>query len=95
MLKRMRVQRAINQLGLTNISIPVFQKVVVAPSGSFEIVIRLHTGASLKELEEVKGKIAVALKVDEIRLKRITPNKVQITAHYDLPQNLPIYPEEN
>lgn len=94
MLKRVKVQQAITRLGIQNISIPIFQKVAVSPSGSFSIVIRLNTGASLKKLEEIKGEIAVALRVDEVRYKRITPNKVLLTAHYNLPQSLPKYPEE-
>jgi len=93
--KRYRVQTALAQLGLTNVFIPVFQNVKVTPSGSYSIQLRLQPGTSIDELTEIKGKIAVAIRMDSVDFKKISPTKVLLLAKTSLPSNLPKYPNGN
>jgi len=93
--KRYRVQTALAQLGLTNVFIPVFQNVKVTPSGSYSIQLRLQPGISIDELTEIKGKIAVAIRMDSVDFKKISPTKVLLLAKTSLPSNLPKYPSGN
>ena len=93
--KRYRVQTALAQLGITNVFIPVFQNVKVTPSGSYSIQLRLQPGISIDELTEIKGKIAVAIRMDSVDFKKISPTKVLLLAKTSLPSNLPKYPNGN
>lgn len=93
--KRYRVQTALAQLGLTNVFIPVLQNVKVTPSGSYSIQLRLQPGISIDELTEIKGKIAVAIRMDSVDFKKISPTKVLLLAKTSLPSNLPKYPNGN
>jgi hypothetical protein len=91
--KRYRVQTALTQLGLTNVLIPVFQNIKVTPSGSYSIQLRLQPGISIDELNEIKGKIAVAIRMDSVEFKKTSPQKVMLQAKTSLPSNLPKYPK--
>ena len=91
-VKRFRVQTALAQLGLTTVIIPMFQNIKVTPSGSYSIQLRLQPGISIDELNEIKGKIAVAIRMDSVEFKKISPRKVLLIAKTTLPGNLPKYP---
>jgi len=90
MYARFLVDRAIKQLELRYLSIPVFQKVLRTPSGGFRIILKIGIGGSLEKLEEVKGQIAVAVKADEILFKKITANRVEMSARMRLPNSMPL-----
>lgn len=92
MIKRFRVQTALSQLGLTNVLIPIFQKIDVTPSGSYSIQLRLQPGISIDELNEIQGKIAVAIRMDSVEFKKISPRRVLLIAKNSLPDDLPTYP---
>ena len=89
---RIALQRAFTRLEITNIKIPIFQKVVKLPSGGYEIQIKLLSGSSYTSFEKKREKLEVALKAEKVTFKKIRSNVVQISVIKSFPKSFPQSP---
>jgi hypothetical protein len=95
MLKRQATQRAIALLEIASLSVPLFQKVQKTPAGGFTLRLKLSAGTSIKDLEKITERFAVALKVDTVKFTKTSANGVLLTAQKGLPKNLPKMPTQS
>ena len=92
MLKRQATQRAIALLEIASVTVPLFQKVQKTPAGGFTLRLKLSAGVSMKDLEQIAERFAVALKVDTVKFTKTSANGVLLSAQKGLPKHLPKMP---
>lgn len=95
MIKRGAVQGALRALNLdTTIQVVVFQKVKKLSNRGFSLKLRLLPGIDFKTLEKQAGKLAVALKRENVSFVKQGKNIVLMTADNGFTKEQPSYPGE-
>lgn len=95
MIKRGAVQGALKALKLdTTIQVVTFQKVKKLSNRGFSLKLRLLPGIDFKTLEKQSGKLAVALKRENVSFTRQGKNIVLMIADNGFPKGNPTYPGE-
>ena len=95
LIKRGAVQGALTALGLnTTIQVVTFQKVKKLSNRGFSLKLRLLPGIDFKTLEKQAGKLAVALKRENVSFKKLGKNIVLMIADNGFPDGKPTYPGE-
>lgn len=89
MLKREATRRAIQNLGIPSCAVSIWHKVEKDNAGGFSIYLRLRTGIDLEELRKFEGRLAVALKRDQVEITQVSSNTVLLTATRKLAKVLP------
>lgn len=91
MLKRLSVLRAIKSLEIKSLKMPLLQRVVKSPAGGYTLQLKMIAGTSFDEVSKKSQLLAVALKLDAVNLKKISSNKILLTAYPDRDETLPKY----
>lgn len=89
MLKREATRRAIQNLGIPSCAVSIWHKVEKDNAGGFSIYLRMRTGIDLDELRKYEGRLAVALKRDQVEISQVSSNLVLLTATRKLSKVLP------
>ena len=89
MLKREATRRAIQNLGIPYCTVSIWRKVEKDKAGGFSIHLRLRTGIDLEELRKFEGRLAVALRRDQVEITQVSSNTVLLTATRKLSKVLP------
>lgn len=89
---RLRVQRALSTLGLTRVRVALLRPVSRTEGGGWTVPLVVLPGGSFSEVEAAAERIAIALRVEEVRLHRTGPRIIELTTRPALPEHLPDYP---
>jgi ABC-type cobalamin/Fe3+-siderophores transport system ATPase subunit len=93
MWKRGAVQRAIRELGMeSTVSVVLFQQIQKNVNGGFSLQLQMRTGIDFETLEKSAGKIAVAIKYDNVTLIRQKKNRVYLTADNGFSEKVLAFP---
>ncbi len=95
MLKRYRLKHVLETLGFTSITIPLFQRIEMTPSGGFSIIIRIHLGTSPSRVVKKLEHIAVGMNQEEVTMTRVSRNKFRLLFRNRNQDIFPEYPKEN
>lgn len=89
---RLRVQRALGTLGLTSVRVSLLRPVSTTAGGGFTVPLVVMPGGSFSEIEAAAERLAIALRVEEVRLHRVGPRHIELTTRAALPDHLPEFP---
>lgn len=90
---RLATHTALTALGLPGLSVAWHLPAERTPSGGFAVTLRLAPGATVASVTAAADRLAVALGVDCVEVRRTAPRRVRLTAQQPLPLTLPRYPE--
>ena len=90
---RLRVQRALATLGLAHARVSLLRPVGRTEGGGWTVSLIVAPGGSFSEIEAAAERLAIALRVEEVRLHRAGPRVIELTTRPALPGHLPNYPD--
>lgn len=87
------VRRTLRDLGLDSVEVRWWNRVLRAPGGGFTVLLDLRPGATFTRLADASEALAVALRMDEVEIRKVGPRTAELIARAPLPLTLPRMPE--
>ena len=88
-MKKIAVKNALALVGFNFAKVSWLKKTLKTPNGGYTIQLKLLPGGAASELVKLKEKLASALNVDEVDIRKIGARKLELTARQELPRLLP------